>query len=77
MSVGKPLYVPCKAIGSPDATIDWRKVGDDSVTLGSELRFASTNQQDAGYYECRAKNGNDKDLVARIKVGVMGKYLSR
>lgn len=74
IGVGKSAYIPCKAIGSPEPTIEWYRVGEKSESLGSELRFTSVIQQDAGYYECRARNGQDEDLVARIKIGVLGEY---
>ena len=73
--VGKPVIVPCKAEGSPAPTIEWFKIDDEVRLLGSELRFASVSQQDAGYYECRAKNGQDEELVSRMKLSVLGKYI--
>ena len=74
IGVGKPLHVPCIAGGSPEPSIEWTRVGDEKTGfVGRELRFVSVSQQDAGYYECRAKNGVEKDLVARMKLNVLGK----
>lgn len=74
--VGKPIYIPCLADGLPKPTIEWTKLeGDESKVVGSELRVGSTSVGDAGYYECRAKNGVDEQLVTRIRLDVLGKYL--
>ena len=75
-SAGKPVYVACSAEGQPVPRIEWTKVGEDnraSQFFGPELRFNSIGQSDAGFYECRATNGAEKDLVARIKIDVLGK----
>ena len=73
-SAGKPVYVACSADGQPAPKIEWTKVGDEkSQFFGPELRFASIGQSDAGFYECRARNGVEKDLVAKIKIDVLGK----
>lgn len=40
----------------------------------SELRIESTTTNDGGIYICRASNGVDDDLVAKIRVDVKGKY---
>ena len=74
--VGKPLQVPCIASGQPTPTIVWTKLdGEDQTrTLGSDLRFGAVNQADSGLYECRASNGVEKDLVARFRLNVLGKY---
>ena len=68
----------CSADGQPAPKIEWTKLGagnDDekSQYFGPELRFASISQSDAGFYECRARNGVEKDLVAKIKIDVLGK----
>lgn len=48
---------------------------DLAGSLGSELRFSPTiSPDDAGLYECRASNGVEEDLVARVKLEVLGKY---
>lgn len=73
VSVGSQLTIPCVADGSPKPTIEWLKVGDENNSFGIELNFRSVGIEDAGYYECRAKNGLDKDLLARIKLDVLGK----
>ena len=72
--VGKFVQVPCRAEGSPPVSIEWSKVdGDNKEARGYELSFTAVRQEDAGYYECRARNGHDKDLVSRIKLSVLGK----
>lgn len=73
--VGKQVFVPCSADGLPKPTVEWIKVnGEDGETfIGPELRFSGIGQNDSGFYECRAKNGLEKDLVSRIKVNVLGK----
>lgn len=53
--------------------IEWTKLGDDHEMIGSELRFSSVGMRNAGYYECKAKNGLDEDLIAKIKLDVLGK----
>lgn len=70
IGAGKPVHIACLAEGSPEPTIQWSK---DGIPVGSELRFVSVSQQDAGLYECRARNGADEDLVARIRLSVLGK----
>lgn len=75
VSIGRPLYVACDAEGSPTPRITWKK-GPDQGQDGfgfHELRFGSVSLADAGNYECRASNGVDEDLVARIKLDVKGK----
>lgn len=69
------VHIACSADGAPKPTIEWRKMADsgDVKHLGSQLGFASIRPEDGGLYECRAKNGIEKDLVARIEVKVMGK----
>lgn len=76
VKAGKPLDVPCTADGSPSPTIEWFRHGesDGSRPLGSHLRVYSASPDDTGVYECRAKNGAEPDLVARIKINVLGKY---
>lgn len=73
--VGKPVQLPCVAEGSPSPKIEWRKLDDPAGDgyLGSNLRFLSIEQKDAGNYECRATNGVDEGLSARIRVDVLGK----
>lgn len=73
IAVGRPIHIPCLADGSPKPTIEWTKVGEEAAFMRSELRFTSVSQQDAGYYECRAKNGVEKDLISKIKLIVLGK----
>ena len=73
VGVGKTVSIPCKADGSPAPTIEWCKIEDEVRLLGPELRFASVSQQDAGYYECRANNGQDNQISARVKLSVLGK----
>lgn len=46
---------------------------DSPELLGPELRFIPTRPEDGGHYECRARNGIEKDLVASIEVKVLGK----
>ena len=72
-SAGKPVHVACSADGQPAPKIEWTKVGETSQFYGPELRFGSIGQSDAGFYECRAKNGVEKDLVAKIRINVLGK----
>lgn len=59
----------------PKPSIEWRRLdsSQDSV-VGSELRFSSIAPQDGGQYECRARNGVEKDLTQVIKIRVLGKY---
>ena len=74
IGVGKPLHIPCRADGSPEPSIEWTRVGSKGTEfVGPELRFSSISQHDAGYYECRAKNGVEEDLTSRIKLSVLGK----
>lgn len=74
--VGKSLMIPCAAGGGGSPTVSWSRLdeGRSSSFYGPELRFNPVKQDDAGYYECRASNGVDKDLVSRIKLNVLGKY---
>lgn len=74
VSVGKPVKIPCEAEGLPRPAIKWKKLGDKEEGLNSNLQFSAITQQDAGYYECTASNGDDNNLVARIKLNVLGKY---
>ena len=74
MSVGKGVHVPCKATGSPEAQIRWTKMDESNSQVGRELKFDSVTLKDAGVYECRASNGVEKDLIARVSLKVMGKY---
>lgn len=78
VGAGRPLDVPCSADGSPSPTIEWFRHGDseEPKALGSYLRIYSVSPADAGLYECRAKNGAEPDLVARVKINVLGKYNS-
>lgn len=73
--MGKPVHLPCAAEGNPSPKIEWRKLDDPAGdgSLGSNLRFSSIEQKDAGHYECRATNGVDEGLSARIRVDVLGK----
>lgn len=77
--VGKPVRVPCEATGQPSAKIEWTKLvasdisSKQAASLGPELRFGAITQDDSGLYECRASNGLEEDLVARIKLNVLGK----
>lgn len=74
ISAGSSAHIACSADGLPEPRVEWTKVGDQgNQFIGSELRFGSVRPDDAGYYECRAKNGVEKDLVTRIKVNVLGK----
>lgn len=74
IGLGKQLHVPCLADAVPKPTIEWTRLGQGRRdSIGNELRFDSVKQQDDGYYECRAKNGLEEDLVARIKLSVLGK----
>lgn len=84
--VGKQVHVPCLAEGNPQPRIEWIRLnsnrnnnnnnndgGGNQQPLGSELRFSQISQGDAGYYECHASNGVEEDLVARVKLEVLGK----
>lgn len=76
VGVGNQLSIPCSADGSPKPKIEWSKVGGEkgSLIFGTDtLSFRSVNLSDEGYYECRAKNGLEKDLLAMIKLDVLGK----
>lgn len=64
----------CLADGLPKPRIEWRMEGASEVFSGPELHFNSLKQDDAGFYECRATNGVDRDLVARMELKVLGKY---
>lgn len=75
VSVGKSLFVPCKADGLPRPTIEWVRIGNVAGEFaGPELRLTGVRQTDAGVYECRARNGADKDLVKRTELIVRGEY---
>jgi len=78
--VGESLQVPCKAGGQPPALIEWHRLRSQDLEsssndsyLGGELSFNSLKPNDTGIYECRAKNGIEKDLVARLSLKVLGK----
>ena len=74
--VGKPLLVPCIADGQPAPRVGWSKLdsdADQARQLGHELRFGAVSQEDSGLYECRATNGAEEDLVARVNITVLGK----
>ena len=75
VAVGKQLHIPCVADGLPKPSIEWTRIGADNKPeiFGPELRFGSVGQQDAGMYECRARNGVEKDLISRTKLNVLGK----
>lgn len=78
VKVGRPLRVPCTANGQPPPKIDWIKLDDESRTtgrrtFGGSLEFNAIGQDDGGFYECRASNGVEKDLMSRIKLNVLGK----
>ena len=73
-SVGKSLHVVCSASGQPAPQIQWTRVDAKNQFIGPELSFNSIAVEDAGEYECRAKNGVEEDLVRRIRVNVLGKY---
>lgn len=78
VQVGRPLHVPCVADGQPAPRTTWTKLeGDTPVAtqLGHELRFNAIGQDDSGLYECRATNGVEEDLAARIRLDVLGEYL--
>lgn len=77
--VGNSLRVPCEASGQPTPRIEWTKLdsNDSSTTLGSKLDLISVSQEDSGLYECKAKNGVEKDLKSRMKLSVLGKYCNR
>lgn len=71
------MLIPCSATaGDSPPVVSWTRFDNEGkpVNYGSELRFNSVKQDDAGYYECRASNGADKDLVSKIKLDVLGKY---
>lgn len=72
--VGRHLHIPCLADGSPKPTMEWTKLGgQESQLIGTKLEFTSIQRDDAGQYECRAKNGVEKDLVAMVELNVLGK----
>ena len=88
VQVGRPLYVPCLAAAAAELrpTIEWVKLANLEVpkqrepslkSVGHELRLNSVKPEDAGTYECRASNGLDEDLVARVNVSVLGKYQAK
>ena len=74
---GKPLHIPCRASGKPEPRMEWFKLGGDNhesdQMLGAEFQFGALAQEDSGVYECRARNGVEKDLRARVKLDVLGK----
>lgn len=75
VSIGKSLLIPCLAAGGGSTAISWTRYENGmSHSYGPELRLNSIKQDDAGYYECRASNGVDKDLISKIKLNVLGKY---
>lgn len=74
--VGKSVYIPCIADGIPRPTIEWTRLGDGEQSIWypqAELRLGSVSQNDSGSYECRARNGVDKDLIRRVELEVLGK----
>lgn len=75
VKVGKPLHVPCVADGQPAPKTTWTRLDDSTPArmLGYELRFNAVSQEDSGLYECRATNGAEEDLVARVNLTVLGK----
>lgn len=80
VSVGNPLFIPCSAEGQPTPKVLWRKIdssSDDrqpsSISEFPELNFQSVKPTDSGTYECRASNGHDDDLIARVQLIVRGK----
>lgn len=62
VTVGSPLILHCKAMGSPNPNITWQKDGlsvdTTHVTLLSNgsLYISSTVVLDAGRYSCKATN---------------------
>lgn len=70
------LEVKCLAAGAPSPTIEWSRMeeeGSGVKLIGQELRFESIKQEDAGVYQCRARNSHEKDLIARTSISVLGK----
>lgn len=80
---GQQVYIACLAEGNPAPKIEWYKIGDGTIGesnsdrqrefLGPELRFSPAEQRHSGQYECRASNAAEEDLVAKIKLDVLGK----
>lgn len=74
VSVGRSIFLPCQAEGSPQPKVYWRKLSQDRSDLEfHELRFNSITMQDGGTYECIATNGVDENLIVRIQLDVKGK----
>lgn len=75
VSLGKQVEIACKAVGSPQPKIYWKRLdSEQDITIESSiLQLRSTSLKDKGLYECRASNGFDEDLVARVQLDVRGK----
>lgn len=74
-SVGKPVAIACQADGSPQPKVLWKRLDSpqDLAIEFRELQFREVSLQDKGLYECRATNGADEDLIARVQLDVRGK----
>ncbi|XP_015754539.1 PREDICTED: Down syndrome cell adhesion molecule-like [Acropora digitifera] len=79
VTVGSPVILHCKAMGSPNPNIAWQKDGlsvdTTHVTLLSNgsLYISSTVVQDAGRYSCKATNVAGSTSV-RANIVIYGYY---
>lgn len=71
--VSQPVHIACEADGQPSPKIEWFKLkANRRDPFGRILNFHSVSQEDAGQYECVASNGQEDDLVSRVKLDVLG-----
>ncbi|XP_048588837.1 hemicentin-2 [Nematostella vectensis] len=53
---GSPAVLPCNATGIPNPVIDWVGPRGQNLSPGSTFPFPNITRNDAGLYNCRARN---------------------
>ncbi|KAF0045677.1 hypothetical protein F2P81_002206 [Scophthalmus maximus] len=85
---GKPVSLPCRASGSPDAEIDWILPSNSVVSFQAKssrafvysngtLHIPQTQLLDSGYYKCIAMNQHGVDTLSEKITVVRHKGLLR